>query len=162
MLNDYYKLGLTLEDLKTYAERLGADCAFFLENRPIFASGIGTTFEDVDIDLSSYFIVVIQPDIHISTAEAYQCVVARTPSMDLRRAIRLPVQEWKYHITNDFEIGIFEKYPIIEEIKHALYEKGAIYAAMSGSGSAVFGIFDQAIELNELNALGTVYYPIDL
>ncbi len=162
MLNEWNKLGLTNEQLKPYAERLGADCAFFLENKPVFASGIGATFEDIALDLSDYFIAIIKPDIHISTVEAYQCVMPQTPALDLKRAIQLPMQEWKYHLVNDFEIGVFERYPKIEKIKHALYEKGAIYAAMSGSGSAVYGIFAEAVDLDELKALGMVYYPVDL
>lgn len=162
MLNEVNGLGLSMEELKPYAERLGADCAFFLENKPVFASGIGTTFEDVTLDLSGYFIAVIKPDIHISTVEAYQCVMPQTPAQDLKRAIQLPIQEWKYHLVNDFEIGVFERYPQIEKIKHSLYKKGAIYAAMSGSGSAVFGIFEEAVELEDLKNLGTVYYPVDL
>lgn len=162
MLNDYNELNLSTDQLKEYAERLGADCPFFLENRPVLASGIGNIFEDIDLDLAAYFIVVVKPDIHISTVEAYQCIMPQTPAVDLKRAIRLPIQEWKYHIVNDFEIGIFERYPKIEKIKHSLYEKGALYAAMSGSGSAVFGIFDERIDLDELKVLGTVYYPVDL
>lgn len=162
LLNDFNGLNLSVHALKAYAERLGADCPFFLENRAVFASGIGATFEDVSLDLSNYYIVVIKPDIHISTVEAYQCVIPQTPRVDLKRAIQLPIQEWKYHIVNDFEIGVFERHPHIENIKHALYQKGAIYAAMSGSGSALFGVFESPVCLDDLKSLGTVYYPIDL
>lgn len=162
MLNDYNALGLTTEQLAQYAERLGADCPFFLANKPVYASGIGTTFETVELDLSSYFVVVVKPEIHISTVEAYAHVIPQTPKVDLRRAVRLPMQEWKFHLINDFELGIFEKYPEIAQIKHELYQRGAIYAAMSGSGSAVYGIFQQEVNLDELNELGKVYYPVDL
>ncbi|ERJ57262.1 4-(cytidine 5'-diphospho)-2-C-methyl-D-erythritol kinase [Sphingobacterium paucimobilis] len=162
MLSTYNSLDLSTEQLQSYAAQLGADCPFFVTNKPVFASGIGTTFEDVELDLSNYFIAVVKPDIHISTVEAYQCVVPQTPVSDLKRAIQLPIQEWKYHLVNDFELGVFERYPLIEKIKHSLYEKGAIYAAMSGSGSAVFGIFESRIDLQELEALGMVYYPVDL
>lgn len=162
MLNDFNNLGLSMEQLAPYAERLGADCPFFLRNEPVFASGIGTTFKSVDLDLSAYFIVVIKPEIHISTVEAYGHVIPQTPKVDLIRAIQLPIQEWKFHLINDFELGIFEKYPQIEEIKHKLYQKGAIYAAMSGSGSAVYGIFEQKVDLNDLDVLGKIYYPVDL
>lgn len=162
MLNDFNDLGLSMDQLAPYAEQLGADCSFFLKNKAVFASGIGTTFEAVMLDLSAYFIVVIKPEIHISTVEAYSNVIPQIPQVDLRRVIQLPIQEWKYHLVNDFELGIFEKYPQIEEIKHKLYQNGAVYASMSGSGSAVFGIFEQKVDLEELEVLGKLYYPVEL
>ncbi len=161
-INEQQQLGLTVDQLKSYAEKLGADCPFFIENKAVYASGIGTTFEHVDVDLSTYFIVIIKPDIHISTAEAYQNVIPQMPTSDLRRAIQLPIQEWKYHIINDFELGIFEKYPLIGALKNKLYEEGALYASMSGSGSSVFGIFEKSIDLNHLTSYGKIYYPVDL
>lgn len=162
MLNEMNDLGINPDELKKRAEKLGADCPFFIENKPVFADGIGTSFQDVSIDLSDYFIVIIKPDVHISTAEAYQNVIPQTPKVDLKRAIQLPIQEWKYHIVNDFELGVFQKYPEIEEIKHAFYTKGALFASMSGSGSAVFGIFEESINLDSLAHLGQIYYPIEL
>lgn len=162
MLNKMNNLGLNNEELKSYAEKLGADCPFFIDNKPVFAEGIGTSFQEIDVDLSDYFIVIIKPDIHISTVEAYQNVIPQIPKVDLKRAIQLPIQEWKFHIVNDFELGIFQKYPTIEKIKHALYEQGALYASMSGSGSAVFGIFEEAINLDKLSSLGNIYYPVNL
>lgn len=161
-INEQQKLGLTVGQLQSYAEKLGADCPFFIENRAIYASGIGTTFEHIDLDLSKCFIVIIKPDVHISTAEAYQNVSPQTPISDLKRAIQLPIQEWKYHIINDFELGIFEMYPLIGELKNSLYEAGALYASMSGSGSSVFGIFEQSVELKHLSSFGKIYYPIEL
>ncbi len=162
LLNEMNGLGLSAAELKVYAAQLGADCPFFIDNQPVFASGIGTTFETIGIDLSPYYIIIIKPDVHISTSEAYQYITPQTPTVDLRRAIQLPIQEWKYHLVNDFELGAFEKYPLIEEIKHTLYEKGALYAAMSGSGSAVFGIFGEKINLDDMDRLGKVYYPVNL
>jgi len=161
-INTMQNLELTAQQLKEYAERLGADCPFFIDNEAVFASGIGTTFEDVSLDLSTYFIVVIKPEIHISTIEAYQNVIPQIPAMDLRRAIQLPIQEWKYHITNDFELGIFEKYPEIKALKSALYKEGALYASMSGSGSSVFGVFENPVNLDHLAVFGKIYYPIEL
>lgn len=161
-INELHQLNISQDRLKQYAEQLGADCPFFIDNKPVFASGIGATFEDITLDLSTYFIVVIKPDIHISTIDAYQNVVPQTPKMDLRRSIQLPIQEWKYHIVNDFEWGIFDKFPRIQELKNKLYEQGALYASMSGSGSSVFGIFEKAINLDHLADFGTIYYPIDL
>lgn len=162
MLSNYFKLNLDKEMLEEYAARLGADCPFFINNKPVFASGIGTEFEDVQVDLSNYFIVIIKPDVHISTVEAYQNVHPQIPQVDLKRVIQLPIQEWKYHLVNDFELGIFQKYPIIEKIKHSLYEQGALYASMSGSGSAVFGIFEEEVNLDSLRPLGQIYYPVDI
>lgn len=161
-LNEMNKLGLTSTQLQTYAKMLGADCAFFIENKPLFAEGIGTEFSPIDLDLKDYYIVVVKPDIHVSTAEAYANITPQIPQVDLKRAIQLPIQEWKYHITNDFELGIFEKYPLIREIKQKLYEKGALYAAMSGSGSAVFGIFEDNVTLDDLEHMGKLFYPVEL
>lgn len=161
-LNQPNNLGLSDEQLQAYASQLGADCAFFIENKPKFAEGIGTEFSSVEVDLSAYYIVIIKPEIHISTAEAYSNITPQVPKVDLRRAIQLPIQEWKYYITNDFELGIFEKYPLIQELKNKLYEKGALYASMSGSGSSVFGIFEEEINLDDLSYLGKVYYPVEL
>ena len=161
-LNELNGLGLNCEQLQAYASKLGADCAFFIENKTLFAEGIGTDFTEVSIDLSDYFIVIIKPEIHISTAEAYRNITPQIPKVDLKRAIQLPIQEWKYYISNDFELGIFEKYPIIQQIKHKLYEKGALYASMSGSGSSVFGIFEEKINLDDISNLGKIYYPTEL
>lgn len=161
-INELYKLHLSFEQLENYAEKLGADCPFFIENKAVYASGIGTIFEKIDLDLSHYFIVILNPGIHISTQEAYDNVIPQKPSSDLKRAIQLPIQEWKYHIVNDFELGIFNKYPAIGQLKHKLYEEGALYAAMSGSGSSVFGIFETEVNLDHLAALGKIYYPVDL
>ena len=160
MLNDYNNLSLSNAQLEAYAEKLGADCAFFIKNEAVFASGIGTTFEEITLDLSDYYIVLINPGIHISTQEAYESITPQVPKVDLKRALQLPIQEWKYHVVNDFELGIFAKYPAIEQIKNKLYEAGALYASMSGSGSSVFGIFEKEIQLRELEKLGKVYYPV--
>ena len=161
-LNELNLLNLSDEKLQFYASKLGADCAFFINNKPVFAEGIGTDFSDINLNLSKYFIVVIKPDIHISTAEAYENINPQIPTVDLKKAIQLPIQEWKYHITNDFEIGLFDKYPTIGQIKHEFYKYGAIYASMSGSGSSVYGIFEEKVNLDELNCLGKIYYPTEL
>lgn len=161
-INEINGIGLNDSQLQSYASKLGADCAFFIQDRPVFAEGIGTELSDIAIDISKYFIVIIKPEIHISTAEAYSNITPQIPKVDLRRAIQLPIQEWKYYISNDFEIGIFEKYPEIQTIKHKLYEKGALYALMSGSGSAVYGIFEEEVVLDDLQSLGKIYYPTEL
>lgn len=162
LLNDLFRLNLSVPQLQRFAGRLGADCPFFIEKKPVFAHGIGADFEGIALDLSAYYIAIVHPELHISTAEAYQSIIPQTPTVDLRRAIQLPIQEWKFHLVNDFELGIFSKYPVIERIKHELYAAGAVYAAMSGSGSAVFGIFEEEVKLDRLESYGKVYYPIDL
>ncbi|MCL7987166.1 4-(cytidine 5'-diphospho)-2-C-methyl-D-erythritol kinase [Sphingobacterium sp. lm-10] len=157
MLNEQYKLDLTQQQLESYASQLGADCPFFIRNTPIYATGIGTTFEEIALDLSPYHIVVVKPPVHISTAEAYQSVSIRTAQVDLREAMQLPLQEWKYHIKNDFEEGLFRSHPQIQVLKAALYDSGAIYASMSGSGSAVYALFNEAPDLQLFQSFGTVF-----
>jgi len=163
LIDQFYQLNLTTYQLQGYAAQLGADCPFFIENSPVYATGMGATFAPVELDLSKYRIIVIKPEIHISTAEAYQHIIPQTPTIDIQHVLRLPIQEWKYHLTNDFELGLFQQYPLIEKIKHKLYKSGALYASMSGSGSAVFGIFEEEeTDLSGMEDLGKIYYPIEL
>ncbi|QRQ63650.1 MULTISPECIES: 4-(cytidine 5'-diphospho)-2-C-methyl-D-erythritol kinase [Sphingobacterium] len=161
-LNTLFQLNLTEEQLAGYAAKLGADCPFFIANNPVFATGIGTDFKDLNLNLDGYHLVVIMPNIHISTAEAFAAVQPKAPEVNLEEAIRLPIQEWKFHIRNDFEDGIFESYPLLKEIKETLYQKGAIYASMSGSGAAIYGIFWEKTDLSELAKYGKIYYPTKL
>jgi len=162
LLNDYFKLNISRDSLKEYASQLGADCPFFIDNKTMYAEGTGTQLTEINLDLSKYKIVVIKPDIHISTAEAYSKVSPMETEINLKEAIKLPIQEWKYLIKNDFELSLFDKYPLIGDIKAKLYEKGAKYASMSGSGSSVFGIFDNITGLEDLNKYGKVYLPTEL
>ncbi|WP_340114478.1 4-(cytidine 5'-diphospho)-2-C-methyl-D-erythritol kinase [Maribellus mangrovi] len=141
MLNHRYELNLTDEQLISYAARLGADCPFFIRNRATFAHGIGDQFEPVELDLSEYSIVIVKPGFSVSTVEAYRNIVPMKPDFNLRGLANLPVEEWQENIKNNFEKSVFPIYPQIQELKNKLYELGAVYAAMSGSGSAVFGIF---------------------
>ena len=140
-LNSHYNLDLSEEQLEKYASQIGADCPFFIKSQPTFASGIGDQFEDIELDLSSYEIVIVKPDIFVSTPEAYRNVRPKAPEFNLRKTGRLPVEKWKDHIVNDFEESVFSAYPEIAKIKETLYKRGAVYASMSGSGSAVYGIF---------------------
>ncbi|WP_167613034.1 4-(cytidine 5'-diphospho)-2-C-methyl-D-erythritol kinase [Maribellus sediminis] len=141
MLNKHFNLNLDDQTLEQYATGLGADCPFFIRNKPTFAYGIGDQFESIELDLSEYSIVIIKPDCSVSTVEAYRTITPQKPDFDLRRIASLPVEEWRRVIKNDFETSVFPQYPQIRELKHQLYDLGAVYAAMSGSGSAVFGIF---------------------
>jgi len=141
MLNELASLHLTEDELEDIASSLGADCAFFIRNRPVFATGIGNIFEKVEISLEEYDISVVKPNVHISTQEAYAKVIPHQPTFSLKEIAQLPPEEWKDKMVNDFEESVFSKYPKIREVKEEMYRKGAVYASMSGSGSAVFGLF---------------------
>lgn len=145
MLNDMFRLGLDDAALAGYAARLGSDCAFFVYNRPMFGEGRGEILAPYEIDLSGYEIrVEIPQGVSVSTKEAYSKVVPRNllpEQMSLREALSRPVEEWKDCLVNDFEPSVFALYPQIEALKNSMYERGAVYASMSGSGSSVFGIF---------------------
>jgi len=149
MIQDINNLNLSVAELEEFSAHLGADCAFFIKNKPIFASGIGTIFENTSVSLKGYFLVLIKPDIHVSTAEAYSLVKPARPTLSLKKAIESPVETWKETILNDFEVSVFQRYPEIESIKNKLYQEGALYASMSGSGSSVFGIFREPVDLKQ-------------
>lgn len=146
LLNEKFNLNLSTQKLEEYAARLGADCAFFIRNTPVFASGIGNVFEPVDLSLKGYHIVLVKPDIHISSKEAYTGITPKHPDVSLKEIITQPVETWKESLKNDFEDNIFVRYPEIAAIKDKLYDLGAVYSAMSGSGSSVYGIFKSPIE----------------
>jgi 4-diphosphocytidyl-2-C-methyl-D-erythritol kinase len=141
MLNEHFYLGLTSENLEKYASQIGADCPFFIHNKPTFATGIGNEFHDIELELADYEIIILKPNISVSTPEAYGNVIPRNPKFRLTQIIKTPIDDWKNLIVNDFEKNVFSKYPQIAELKQLLYDLGANYASMSGSGSAVFGIF---------------------
>lgn len=149
MLNDIFDLKISDEDLASLAVQLGADCPFFIYNHPVFATGIGEVFEEVDLSLKNYHFVLVKPDIHVPTKDAFSLIKPAAPDLSLKEIIELPIVEWKHHMVNDFEKSIFPKYPVISSIKDKLYELGAVYAAMSGSGSSVFGIFKEELESPE-------------
>ena len=140
-LNELCSLGLSNERLSEYASRLGSDCAFFIWNRPMFGTGRGEILEPFDLDLSGYEVKVLVPEgISVSTKEAYDGIITRC-SMGLKDALKQPVEEWKGLVVNDFETTVFKKHPELAAIKRSLYASGAVYAAMSGSGSAVFAMY---------------------
>lgn len=141
MLNEMAGLRIGQDELEEMAASLGADCAFFVRNTPVFATGIGNVFEEIALSLEEYEISVVKPEIHVSTQEAFSKVSPRQPELSLKEIIRLPPEEWKGKMINDFEESVFSLYPEIEALKEDMYRQGAVYAAMSGSGSAVFGIF---------------------
>lgn len=160
LVNDKFNLDLSVEQMQDYARVLGADCAFFIENKPAYAFAKGDEFEAIEVDLSAYFLVLVKPSIHVSTAEAYANVKVALPENDLRDSIKLPVSDWKANIRNDFEHSVFEKYPEIDAIKTQLYNAGATFALMSGSGSSVFAIFERQVALPELEKDNLVFYDV--
>jgi 4-diphosphocytidyl-2-C-methyl-D-erythritol kinase len=158
LINQKFDLKLTDDRMIDYARKLGADCAFFIQNKPVFAFEKGDEFEPVKLDLSNYKIVTVTPPIHISTAEAFGGIKPSPVKESLMELIYEPVTEWKKHIKNDFEVSIFKNHPTIRGIKAALYEAGALYASMSGSGASVFGIFDKTPDLSDLEKSSRVFY----
>ena len=147
MLNEVYELKLSNDELKDFARKLGSDCAFFIENRPVFCYNKGDEFEDFKLDLKGKFVVLVNPDIHISTAEAYSGVSPKKPEIALKTALSQQISEWKKIVKNDFEENLLLKYPTIAAVKATLYQAGAVYASMTGSGSTVYGIFEQELDL---------------
>ncbi len=147
MLNTLFHLDMSIETMQEYCRSLGADCAFFIENKPVFAWEKGDVFKSIELNLSEYFIALVHPPVHISTAEAYAGVVPSKPRHDLYTAVSLPLAEWRSCVSNDFETSIFKSHPQIKKIKSDLYEHGAIYASMSGSGSCVYGLFPASTDL---------------
>jgi len=147
-LNEMFELKITPKKLEKIASLLGADCPVFIKNKAVFATGTGNEFTTLKLSLKGYFLLLVKPDIHVSTPEAYSLVVPSKPAASLFDSIQKPVKEWKILIKNDFEKSVFSKYPQIEKIKQDLYNSGALYASMSGSGSSVYGIFEKEPELN--------------
>ena len=156
-LNDLFELSMSVETMENYARNLGSDCAFFIQNKPKFCFGKGDEFEEIELDLSGKYIVLVNPNIHISTAEAYSGVKPQRVKVDFKKALQNPVSQWVDAIKNDFETHLLHKYPIISTIKDSLYTHGAEYASMTGSGSTVFGIFNQEVDLQEIFAEYTVW-----
>ena len=148
LLNDKFQLGLTLEQLLDQALQLGSDCPFFVINKPCFATGRGEFLERAAVDLSAYKIVLVVPGIHVRTAEAFSLVKVAHPSKSIKQIIEQPIETWATRLKNDFEETVFDRYPEIGNIKRQLYQAGAIYSSMTGSGSAVYGIFNNASDLN--------------
>jgi len=141
MLNRLFSLQCSTNQLHEFAAQLGSDTSFFLYNTPMYATGRGEIVTPVHVDLSKYKIEIVCPNINISTAKAYGAITPKNPERSLLQIINSPIETWKAHLANDFETVIFEQYPQLLEIKNNFYKRGAVYASMSGSGSAVYGIF---------------------
>jgi 4-diphosphocytidyl-2-C-methyl-D-erythritol kinase len=148
-LNTLFQLGLSEQQLMDYASQLGSDCAFFINNKPAIGEGRGNELRTVDLLLKGYYLVLVKPEIHIGTAEAYAGVKPFEPGQTSGTIVSLPIIEWKEKLVNDFENSIFSKHPEIQKIKENIYSLGAIYASMTGSGAAVFGIFKDEAEFKK-------------
>ena len=152
-LNKMFNLRLSDDEMEQRLATLGADCAFFVRNRPVFATGIGNIFNPCELSLKGWTLVLVKPDVFVSTKEAYAGITPHAPNQCVTDIITRPIEEWKDLLVNDFEDGIFQLHPTIADIKTTLYRLGATYASMSGSGSSVFGLFKQPLNENRLNEL---------
>ncbi len=141
MLNQMFGLCLSPAQLRQYAARLGADCPFFIDNQPSLATGIGDELTPISLDLGKYFLVLVKPPFGVNTAQAYMAIRPARSQISIRDILLQPVETWKDNLTNDFEVPVFNMFPEIASIKRTLYELGALYSSMSGSGSSVYGIF---------------------
>ena len=141
MLNRLFSLGMSKDEMKQMAATLGADCAFFIDPVPAFATGIGEKLEPIDVDLSGYCIAIVKPALKISTREAFAHVTPCRPEKCCKDIVMSPIATWKEELVNDFEKSIISTHPEIADIKQRLYDMGAVYAAMTGSGSALFAFF---------------------
>lgn len=142
-LNEAYSLGMSHEEMEQRMARFGADCAFFVRNRPAYATGIGNILSPVSFSLKGKYIVLVKPDTFVSTKEAYAHVVPKPADRPLPEALAQPIESWRLSVRNDFEASVFPQHPELAAVKQTLYDMGALYAAMSGSGSTLFGIFDR-------------------
>ena len=155
LLNRQFQLGLNDQQMIDYAARLGADCAFFVLNQPCYAEGIGERLQPIALNLKGWYLAVVRPDIPVSTREAFSLIVPQHPAQNCRDVVMQPVETWRDALTNDFEKSVFALHPEIGSIKDQLYEMGAVYAAMSGSGSSLFGLFRHPVALDAFTAPNT-------
>jgi len=148
-INKIQNLKIEPSVLNEYAGKLGSDCPFFIINKPIFAGGTGNIFESINSNLKGFYLAIVNPGVHVNTAKAYSQSKPEKPRYSLKELIKNPVEKWKDYICNDFEPIVFKDYPQIERLKQALYDSGAVYASMSGSGSSVFGLFKEKPSLKD-------------
>ncbi len=147
LLNEKFSLGLSTDELINYALQIGSDCPFFIINKPAYATGRGELLDQVNLDLSALKFIIVNPGIIVSTSRAFTGIEPSVPQKSLKEIIHQPVATWKLELKNDFEKSIFTQYSEIEEIKRKLYDNGALYASMSGSGSSVYGIYEKEINV---------------
>ena len=143
LLNDLFELNLTTKQLESYALKLGSDCPFFIQNQPVIASGRGEILAPTSIDLSGHFLAIHNPEIHVSTKEAYSGIIPSMPQKGIDELLQSPILQWQGQLINDFEKSIFNNFPEIAQLKQKMHDAGAIYSSMTGSGSTVYGIFKE-------------------
>jgi 4-diphosphocytidyl-2-C-methyl-D-erythritol kinase len=153
--NELFNLNLSVDALESYARRLGSDCAFFIRNKPVLAVERGDVFQEIDLNLTGTACVVVYPNLHISTPEAFARISPQAPAHALRTALAQPLETWRTTISNDFEASLAPAYPMLAEIKQQLYAAGAAYASLSGSGSAVYGLWSDSA------AISAVVWPAE-
>ena len=161
LLNEYFSLGIIDLKLEEYAARLGSDCPAMLYKHPSLATGRGEVLTPVELDLSGYYILICKPSIAVSTAQAYAKVHPQKPECPLREMLALPVKEWNGRIVNDFEAALFPDFPILQECKETLYRTGALYASLSGSGSALYGIYESKELYEQAHAFFTEHLVLE-
>lgn len=145
LLNEQFGLGLDNNSLENYARQLGSDCAFFVQNCPLYCLEKGDVFSPIQVDLAGYYILLVYPNLAISTAEAYGGIRPKVPGVSLFEQLHMPIDAWRENVHNDFEDSLFSKNPVLPQVKQQLYDAGAVYASMSGSGSTVYGIFNAPV-----------------
>lgn len=156
LLNEIFKLDLSTAQLCDYASTVGSDCAFFIYDKPMMGTGRGEVLSPIQVNLTGRFLAIIKPDIHISTADAFSGIKPRQPATDLRATLEQhTIREWNTRVVNNFEESVFSKHPDLRKIKDQLYESGALYASLSGSGSAVVGIFESQVDVNAFTTPAT-------
>ena len=158
LLNDFFDLQLSADELAKYALQLGSDCPFFIYNKPMFATGRGEKLQQIALDLKNYSLQLICPDISISTTAAFSTIIPKAAAFNLSKVNELPIHDWRNFVFNDFESGIFNLHPQLADIKQQLYQQGALYAAMSGTGSTIYGIFAKGTQASINAAIGFKSY----
>ena len=148
-LNDFFKLNCTEIQLEIYAAKLGSDCPFFIRNIPVYAEGKGDQFSPIDLSLKGMNLLLVNPGIHVSTQVAYAGVTPQKSEKDLKKILKSSINNWKTELKNDFEKSVFKVHPQLAQIKQEMYDLGAIYVSMSGSGSSLFALFDNKIPPKE-------------
>ena len=155
LMNEVSNLGISEKKMQEYALQLGSDCSFFLQKKPMFVTGRGEILAPIQVDLTGWYIVIAMPPVSISTAEAYSWITPLQPQKSIQEIISMPIEQWRDQLKNDFEKHAIEHFPVIREIKNKMYEMGATYSSMSGSGASVYGLFKKKPPLFKLEGLQT-------
>ena len=150
-INEYCKLGLSVTQMEGYAGKLGSDCPFFISNQVVYATGKGEVFKAIDFSLKGKFLLMVNPLIHVSTSKAYAGIIAQDKGRNIPAILAKKVEDWKGLLCNDFELNVFKQHPQLIKIKELLYKNGAFYASMSGSGSTMYGLFDEKPNLSDFS-----------